>query len=353
MSTLSVCLIVKNNHETLDKCLSSINKIADELIIVDTGSTDDTKEIAKKYNAKIFDFVWTNDFSEARNYSFEKATCDYIMWLDSDDYITEYFQNKIIELKNDLNKYDTVNMLYNYAFDIDGNVTLQLGRERIIKRSLNCKWIGYIHEYIDASKAVIHHNTNIEINHGRVHNESDRNLNIYKYHISQGKELNARDTYYFGKELYYHNIYDEALTWLEKTLNMNSWYEDKIGACIAMGDIYLALNQNENCRNICYKSFEYYEPRAEILYNIALSFQNENKLSNAVYWYKLAANCKIPNTMGTIRKEYYDFKPYLQLCVLYYKLGDIEKSKHYNKLAGEISPNHPSIIYNNKFFGGL
>ena len=74
MPTISLCMIVKNEENVLDRCLSSIADLMDEIIIVDTGSTDRTKEIASKYTDLIYDFPWINDFSAARNFSFSKAT---------------------------------------------------------------------------------------------------------------------------------------------------------------------------------------------------------------------------------------------------------------------------------------
>ena len=77
MATVSLCMIVKNEEKVLGRCLDSAKEIADEIIIVDTGSTDRTKEIAAEYTEKIYDFEWNDDFSAARNESFRKATKDY------------------------------------------------------------------------------------------------------------------------------------------------------------------------------------------------------------------------------------------------------------------------------------
>ena len=74
MVTFSLCMIVKNEEAVLDRCLSSIADLMDEIIIVDTGSTDGTKEIAGRYTDRIYDFPWKNDFSAARNFSFSRAT---------------------------------------------------------------------------------------------------------------------------------------------------------------------------------------------------------------------------------------------------------------------------------------
>ena len=104
MITISLCMIVKNEEEVLARCLDSVKDLVEEIIIVDTGSYDKTKEIAYKYTDKVYDFLWENDFSEARNFAFSKATKDYQMWLDADDIITEDNKIKILQIKKNLKK---------------------------------------------------------------------------------------------------------------------------------------------------------------------------------------------------------------------------------------------------------
>ncbi len=83
--TISLCMIVKNEEENLARCLDSARDIVDEIIIVDTGSTDRTVEIAKNYGARVFNHPWEGSFSKARNYSLKYATCDWILYLDADE----------------------------------------------------------------------------------------------------------------------------------------------------------------------------------------------------------------------------------------------------------------------------
>ena len=99
MISISLCMIVKDEELVLGRCLNSVKNLVDEIIIVDTGSTDKTKDIASLYTDKIYDFKWINDFSAARNYSFSKATKDYIMWLDADDVLLEEDYIKLQDLK--------------------------------------------------------------------------------------------------------------------------------------------------------------------------------------------------------------------------------------------------------------
>ena len=148
--SLSLCMIVKDEAKTLERCLNSVKSFINEIIIVDTGSKDETKIIASRFNAKIYDFKWINDFSAARNFSFSKATSDYIMWLDGDDYINDDDIRKIkLLLENMDDSYDYVSAEYILARNNEGKVTTSLRRNRIVKRKCRFIWIGNVHEYLE------------------------------------------------------------------------------------------------------------------------------------------------------------------------------------------------------------
>ena len=102
MATISLCMIVKNEEAVLARCLDSIADLMDEIIIVDTGSTDHTKEIAAKYTSQVYDFKWTSDFSAARNFSFSKANMDYIYAADADEILDDFNHERFLRLKNAL-----------------------------------------------------------------------------------------------------------------------------------------------------------------------------------------------------------------------------------------------------------
>ena len=136
MIEISLCMIVRNEENVLGRCLQCAQSFADEIIVVDTGSTDGTKTIAENFTKKVFDFPWTDDFAAARNYSFSKATRDYIMWLDADDVVRPEDQEKILQLKKDLDpSVDVVMMKYLAGFDELGNPTFVYDRERLLRRA--------------------------------------------------------------------------------------------------------------------------------------------------------------------------------------------------------------------------
>ncbi len=125
MITVSLCMIVKNEEDVLARCLESVSDLMDEMIILDTGSTDDTKAVAGRFTENVHDFQWIDDFAAARNAAFEKATMEYIFWLDADDVLEEKDRMKFAVLKKSLDpSVDSVTMEYHLAFDEYGECVL-------------------------------------------------------------------------------------------------------------------------------------------------------------------------------------------------------------------------------------
>lgn len=101
MITLSLCMIVRDEEDVLGRCLDSVKDAADEIIIIDTGSEDRTKETALKYTQNVYDFPWRDDFSAARNFALEHGTMDYLMWMDADDVLPAESRRKLSRLQGD------------------------------------------------------------------------------------------------------------------------------------------------------------------------------------------------------------------------------------------------------------
>ena len=157
MVSVSLCMIVKNEEDVLKRCLESTAGLVDEIIIVDTGSTDRTREIAARFTEKVFDFPWQDDFSAARNESFSHASMDYCMWLDADDVVLEEDRNAFLALKETLDPAVSVVMApYHTGFDENGNVTFSYYRERLIKNRAGMSWVGAVHEVVTPIGKVVY-----------------------------------------------------------------------------------------------------------------------------------------------------------------------------------------------------
>ena len=240
MIEISLCMIVRNEENVLGRCLQCAQSFADEIIVVDTGSTDGTKTIAENFTKKVFDFPWTDDFAAARNYSFSKATRDYIMWLDADDVVRPEDQEKILQLKKDLDpSVDVVMMKYLAGFDELGNPTFVYDRERLLRRAAQPVWEGAIHEVITPFGNIL--KTDIAVCHKKIKpGDPDRNLRIFEKMIKDGKTLSPREKFYYGRELMYHGRYDEAGHIFRDFLEEGQgWIENKIEACLNLASAWM------------------------------------------------------------------------------------------------------------------
>lgn len=353
MISISLCMIVKNEEDTLGKCLNSVKDIVDEIIIVDTGSTDKTKEIAADFTNKIYYFKWINDFSAARNFSFSKATKDYIFWLDADDVLLEEDRKKLMHVKQNLNpNIDVVMMKYNYSFDDKGNVVLSHYRERLLKREKNFRWSDPIHEFTNFSGNIV--NSDIVITHRKTHGNSRRNLDILENMLVEGKELTPRNMFYLARERFNVCDFDGAIEYFIKHLDSEGGLPaDCIVSCIHLAKAYRIKKDLKNMKKALARSFEYDTPRAEVCCLMGYCYQDSGDYKKAIVWFDLATKIEKPNTWGPLLHEYWDFIPYIEQCVCYYKLGNVDEAIKFNNKAAEYNPNHPSVIQNKKSFESL
>jgi GT2 family glycosyltransferase len=348
--SISLCMIVKNEEEVLARCLECVKDIADEIIIVDTGSTDKTKIIAGHYTDKIYDFTWIDDFAAARNYAFQQASKEYILWLDADDIIMEEDRIKLLALKQNLDpSIDSVTMNYNLAFDQYGNVTTSLRRNRLVKRLNHFSWIGAVHEYLAVYGTIM--DSNIAVTHKSEWHDSDRNLKIYEKRLATGEVFSPRDQYYFANELMDHQFYAKAIEWYQKFLATGQgWVEDNLSACRKLCDCYQQLGDLENAEKYIFKSFVYDTPRAEFCCRLGYLFQNRQQFEQAAFWFKLATELERPaDNRGFIDHASWTWVPHIQLCVCYDRLGKYELAYRHNEMAATFVPDDISVLRNREY----
>jgi len=352
MITISLCMIVKNEEAVLARCLDSIKDAVDEIIIVDTGSVDNTKAIAKGYTEKVYDFKWINDFSAARNYAFSKATMDYQMWMDADDVFAADQLDLLLKLKKDLDpEVDIVTMKYITHFDEHGVPILISTRERLLKRSKGYLWKDPVHECIALIGNVLY--SNIEVHHRKINRTEDtssRNLNVYKVLEKSGADFTPRQLYYYARELKDHCYWEKAAIYFEKFLDTRlGWVEDNIASCFNLSICYHMLDREHDILPILLKSFTFDAPRAEICSEIGYYYKRSLDYRHALKWFHLAANLGKPDSLGFILKDYWGYVPNIECCVCCCELGDFERAKEYNELAASFKPNSKAVEINRQY----
>jgi len=222
MLKLSICLIVKNAEETIVPCLESIKDVADEIIIVDTGSTDHTLSLIKSFpKVSVFHQDWQDDFSYARNFSFSKASGDLLMWIDADDIlpVQSSYQIEFLKFKNLDGLADGFTCSYQYGNDRNFQVDLSFSNLRIIKKTCYSGWKYKIHEQLDSKlvKRVSDLDATIFHNKKFVDYQKSilRNAKILKEIV---RDENCDSVYYFlyGRELYFLKDHVQSKFYFEK-----------------------------------------------------------------------------------------------------------------------------------------
>ena len=355
MVSISLCMIVKNEEDVLARCLDSAAELVDEIVIVDTGSTDRTREIAARYTDKIFDFPWRDDFAAARNESFSHATMDYCLWLDADDVLLEEDQEKFQALKEGLDPGVSVVMApYHTGFDESGRVTFSYYRERLIKNRAGMGWVGAVHEVVPSVGTVLY--GDFAVTHKKARpSDPDRNLRIYEGQLAAGQELEPRQQFYYGRELYYHKRCEEALTVFEAFLEEGrGWVENNIDACCHCAYCHRELGHEQAALAALLRTFTYDWPRAEVCCDIGRWFFQKEQFRQAAYWYTLALTCNRDDRRGSfVSPDCYGYLPCIQLCVCYSRLGDAKRAEAFNELAASFKPDSPAVQHNRGIFQTL
>jgi len=353
MPTISLCMIVKNEEEVLARCLNSAKALFDEIIIVDTGSTDATKQIAGEYTAHVHDFEWIDHFAAARNFAFSKGTGEYLMWLDADDIILPEDAEAFLKLKEEWDPaVDTAMLKYHIAFDEQGKPTFSYYRERILRNEPRAKWEGAVHEVIAPFGKILH--VPIAVTHRRKHKTDPlRNLHLFERLMEQGETLGPREQFYYARELYYNARYKDAAEVFERFLNeRRGWVENNIEACRVLSQCLQALGRTDDALQALMRSFQYDAPRAELCCEIGYIHFVRQEYEAAIHWYQAALLCQRKETSGAFTLEdCYGYLPHLQLCVCYDRLGQREQAIAHNEKAGQLRPQSAAYLHNVKYFG--
>lgn len=350
---ISLCMIVRNENDTIARCLESVRPYVEEIVVVDTGSTDETAEIARKYADKVLFFRWIDDFSAARNFSFAHAGKEYVMWMDADDVVTPENGSKLLALKDrlELEKPDYVLCRYEVAFDNNGACTYTYYRERIMRRASSPEWKGCVHECVTPSGKSMR--SDFAVQHRKIHPSApNRNLEIYCKNLEKGMILSPRDKFYFGRELYYNRVYDKAIEILDNmTGDVGGWYVNKIEACKILSLCHSAEGRSDDALKVLFRSFMYGEPRAGIVCRIARLFKEKKRYGEAIFWYGRAMDCRDHSEEGDFdNPRDRDLNPLLGLTECHYLAGNKKESRACHTKLMSLFPDDSVVQSNDKFF---
>lgn len=228
-------MIVKNEESNLKRCLDSVCDMVDEMIIVDTGSTDTTIEIAQSYGAKVFQFEWTGSFSEARNHALRQASGDWIFLMDADDELEPGGQTAVLELAQesaaDAYFFETIS----YVGERPGADVLKNMNLRLMRNFKSYFFSNAIHEQIYCNIKAVDPAAKI------------MNLDIKVYHYG-----------YLTKNIVEHDKRARNISMLEKELERNPDFSFTL---FNLGSEYYALGDNLKAIDYFEKAYRAFNPK--------------------------------------------------------------------------------------------
>lgn len=271
---IAVCIIAKNEEALLGRCLESI-KDADAIYVCDTGSTDTTVEIAKKYTNNVCtEYKWNNSFCEARNHVRSHAKEDWILSIDADEYLHDFSEvRKAMELGK-----EAVGVLMKGEH---GKADFYF--PRLFRNLPHIEWNGAVHNHLTGGYGSGEMVGNVVITYGYspTHQlDPDRSLNILLNEVKDPTKV--REMYYLGREYWYRQDYEKAAFWFGKHVQATNFEAEKADSFLTMARCYSAMGMDNDARDACLQAININPNFKE-----AVKFMGAISLNkNAEQWYR-------------------------------------------------------------------
>jgi len=371
---VSLCMIVKNEAAQLDSCLSSIREYVAEIIIIDTGSNDETPNIAKKY-ADVFEtYTECNDnngfiasFAQARQRSLSLATQPWILWIDGDDEVKD--AHKLPEIvaryeKERAGNPALVMLPYEYAHDHNGKCTCYHFRERLVTPKESFHWQGPVHEVLlpDAPNTFYTKTEDVTIIHkrdmSRKVTENGRNLRILKAHYEKVGDSDVRQLYYLGLE--YGNVgdLDNAIKFHKKYVELSKWDDERCLACLKVAEHYQSTGNYDSAIEWGLKASTVKENWGEPYFNLARSFyflansgtDSTRNWQKCIHFSRLGLSQPPTETILFVNPMERNFEIHRFLNFALSKVGDIKGALDSVNTALDSRPDDTSLKLNKKVY---
>lgn len=361
---LSICIIAKNEEQNIARCLESLQGLEAEVVVVDTGSTDKTREIARRYTANVYDFVWCDDFAAAKNFAISKASYSYVMVLDSDEYVMSFDVNTVLDM---LKQYPKAVLRIKRRNIFSRNEQQQENEEwinRVFSKEL-FRYEGRIHEQVTSLDGspyqmyqvpiVIGH-TGYDLPEEKRREKAERNVvlleqeleRLLKMHgassVAEDIELQAASgikdvaaeqipyiLYQLGKSYYMAKEYERACEYFAMGLSYD--LEPKLEYVIDMVETYgYALVNSGNAGQALFfeNIYDEFGNSADFQFLMGLIYMNNARFMDAITEFKKATEQESSRTVGVNA-----WLANYNIGVIYECMGQVEQAKEYYEKCGE------------------
>lgn len=378
---ISVCLIVKNEESSplLEECLASIRPHVAEIVVVDTGSTDNTISIARKHADVAVVYNGCNDpntgliesFADARNYAFSLATQPWVMWIDSDDVLAgaENLVSLVAEADSKRAGKALCYMFpYEYSYNERGECTCRHYRERLMTNTSSLKWVNPVHEVLIPTEEAKNDvafliSDDVVFKHQRHRSqkpqESGRNLRILQKLVETDGNKDPRQWYYLGLEYANVNNFDKAVSWLSRYVEVSEWEDEKTMACLKLSSLHYSRNDIQQGLSWAFKAVatkeswgDGYFALARGFYSLAMSGTGDvnRNWERCAHFANIGLALPPTRTMLFVNPVEREYEIHLFLNMALGKLGRLEEalaSVHQGLLS---RPDDAMLLLNKKIY---
>lgn len=341
MIPISVCMIAKNEEKNIHSCLAPLKKLDLELVIADTGSTDRTKVLASQYTDRIYDYHWSRDFSAARNFSISKASNDWILVVDFDEYLKESDIQSLVSFVNSHRKEIGTITRINPCRLISGQSSVMTEQvARLFNRNYN-HYQGIVHEqvlpidgttpiYLPIAASFYHHGYESE---DSLAEKADRNLSL----LLMALKRSPNDPYLLfqtGKCYQVQKKYDTACHYFDAGLSCDldpalTYVQEMIES---YGYCLLELKEYQAALGLS-SVYELFSSHADFVFLMGLIYMNNALFDEAVREFQKAASMKTGKTEGI-----HTYMPNYNIGVIYECTGHIGDAISYYRKCQDYPP---------------
>jgi len=353
-------MIVKDEEEFLPRCLQSVKEVVDEIILVDTGSSDATLEIAHSFKAKIFQYEWKDDFSDARNFSLKYATSDWILFLDADEVLDENSAKKMSKILQRTKHFGFFFCIY--SVKANGFVSGRHYTVRLFRNQKGVRFVGEIHEQIlpmgnlaYSGMSIYHFGYDLEME--KMKRKKERNAHILKKIIAKsGEDPILR--YHLANTHLLLGEYEKAIEHTTKGMELTKEFKEKnylyLATLQVLIETYCQMRQWDKAEERCLEALSIRDDFIDALYSLARIYMVKNEYRKALLVYhrflekKRLIDCepergfffRCLNSWGRESEIHND------LGGIFYESGNIERAIKEVQKAIALQPHDARAYYN-------
>ncbi|HEX8686430.1 MAG TPA: glycosyltransferase [Pyrinomonadaceae bacterium] len=341
--TVSLAMIVRDEERTLGRCLASAAGAFDEVVVVDTGSRDATREVARRHGARVSDFEWCDDFSAARQFAFDRATSDWVAWLDADDVVSNAaaLRAALAAAPADVAGFE---WRYVYGRDEWGNANCEMWRERCVRNDGTFRWRGRVHEVlVPAGPARLARDAGVVVEHlpepARAPEKLGRNIRILERERREAGALpDARLLFYLGNEYASAGRTRRAIGSYRKYLRVATWDDERYFAQTRLASLLRAERRYDEALDAYLRALKVCPHWPDAYFGLAETYYHLRDWHKVVHWCEVGRAMPRPDTPLFVNPLDYSFNWIIFYTNALFHLGETAEALRWTKRALSVRP---------------